>query len=261
MNKILSLGAGVQSSVMALMSEKGELPPVDAMIFADTQFEPKSVYAHLDWLETQLSTPVYRVSIGNIRDDHIRSVSEGTNIRGMMPLFTGNGFGRRQCTNAYKIEPVKKQIRTLLGLKKRQRVPKGIKVEQWLGISTDEAARMKPSTDKWINNKWPLVEMGMSRQHCLLWFEKNYPSRVLAKSACICCPYHNDAMWRDMKINDPTSFAEAVEFDRQIRISQTGKEQYVHKTLKPLGEVDFRNLEDKGQINMFNNECEGMCGV
>ena len=259
--KILSLGAGVQSTVMALMSEKGELPSVDAMVFADTQFEPEGVYKHLDWLETQLSAPVYRVSIGNIKDDHIKSISEGTNIRGMMPLFTGNGFGRRQCTNAYKIEPVKKQIRTLLGLKKGQRVPKGTMVEQWLGISTDEAVRMKPSSDAWIINVWPLTDAGMSRQNCIAWFEKNYSGRVLAKSACIACPFHNDAMWRDMKLTDPKSFAEAVEFDEQIKTSQSGKVQFLHRTLKPLGEVDFRNLEDKGQLNMFNNECSGMCGV
>ena len=64
-----------------------------------------------------------------------------------------------------------------------------------------------------------------------------------------------------MKLTDPKSFAEAVEFDEQIRTSQSGKVQFLHRTLKPLGEVDFRNLEDKGQLNMFNNECEGMCGV
>ena len=259
--RVLSLGAGVQSTGLALMSEKGELPPVDALIFADTQWEPEGVYEHLDWLETQLSAPVYRVSIGNIRDDHIRSITEGTNIRGIMPLFTGDGFGRRQCTNAYKIEPVKRQIRTLLGLKKGQRVPKGTTVDQWIGISTDEAGRMKPSSDKWINNTWPLIDAGMSRRNCLSWFEDNFPGRTLEKSACIACPFHNDAMWRDIKINDPASFAEACAFDDQIRTSQTGKVQYVHRTLQPLAEVDFRNLEDKGQINMFNNECEGMCGV
>ena len=267
--RILSLGAGVQSSVMALMSAKGELPRVDCAIFADTQWEPKGVYEHLDWLESVVSNPlcvdqpfpVYQVTAGNIRDDHIKSIKEGTNIRGMMPLFADGGFGRRQCTNAYKIEPIKRKIRDILHLKKGQRVPKGVNVVQWLGISTDESARMKPSGDKWITNTWPLIDQGMSRQHCISWFDKNYPGRVLSKSACIACPFHNDAMWRDMKINDPISFDDAVDFDAKIRVSQSGKIQYVHRSLGPLGEVDFRNLEDKGQLNMFNNECEGMCGV
>jgi hypothetical protein len=38
-------------------------------------------------------------------------------------------------------------------------------------------------------------------------------------------------------------------------------EQFMHRSLKPLEEVDFRNAEDFGQVNMFGNECEGMCGV
>ena len=42
--RILSLGAGVQSSTLALMIEKGEIPMVDAGIFADTQAESKETY-------------------------------------------------------------------------------------------------------------------------------------------------------------------------------------------------------------------------
>jgi hypothetical protein len=48
---ILSLGAGVQSSTLALMAAAGEVTPMPtAAIFADTQDEPASVYRWLDWL-------------------------------------------------------------------------------------------------------------------------------------------------------------------------------------------------------------------
>ena len=60
---IISLGAGVQSSVMALMSAKGQITPMpDCAIFADTQWEPEAVYEHLDWLESQLPFPVFNES-------------------------------------------------------------------------------------------------------------------------------------------------------------------------------------------------------
>ena len=72
--RILSLGAGVQSSTLALMIQRGEIPMVDAAIFADTMGEPKLVYEWLDWLEKQLSFPVYRVNKGNLREDMIRAV-------------------------------------------------------------------------------------------------------------------------------------------------------------------------------------------
>ena len=64
-----------------------------------------------------------------------------------------------------------------------------------------------------------------------------------------------------MKIHDSNSFEKAVAFDAAIRNSGTSTEQYVHRSCKPLDEVDLRNLEDMGQLNFFENECEGMCGV
>ena len=67
--RVLSLGAGVQSTTLALMIEKGEIPMVDAAIFADTGAEPQNVYDHLDWLEKQLSYPVYRVQWRNLKQD------------------------------------------------------------------------------------------------------------------------------------------------------------------------------------------------
>lgn len=265
--EVISLGAGVQSSVMALMVAERELPSVDCAIFADTQFEPIQVYSHLDWLEKQLPFPVYRVTAGDIREHHVRGHgTRSKNKFATIPFFTPDGgMGRRQCTSNYKIDPIRKKLRELLGLKYRQRAPKEIAVRQWLGISTDEAMRMKPSRDAWVENVWPLIDAKMSRQDCLKWFQRKYPLRPLAKSACVGCPFRNDAGWRDMKNNDPQSFKEAVEFDHAIRdkgqMAKKKQELFVHRSCKPLDKVDFRNLEDMGQINMFNNECEGMCGV
>lgn len=65
---ILSLGAGVRSSILALMAAAGEISPMPTVaIFADTQAEPASVYRWLDWLEKQLPFPVVRATAGNHR--------------------------------------------------------------------------------------------------------------------------------------------------------------------------------------------------
>lgn len=46
---VISLGGGVQSSVMALMAAEGLIKPMpDFAIFADTGWEPAGVYRHLD---------------------------------------------------------------------------------------------------------------------------------------------------------------------------------------------------------------------
>jgi hypothetical protein len=70
--RVLSLGAGVQSTALALMAAHGIAGPMpDCAIFADTGWEPKSVYAHLRWLmlPNVLPFPVHIVSAANIRDN------------------------------------------------------------------------------------------------------------------------------------------------------------------------------------------------
>ena len=63
---VLSLGAGVQSTTVALMAAVGEIKPMpDCAIFADTRWEPKAVYDHLDRLTAALPFPVHVVSAGN----------------------------------------------------------------------------------------------------------------------------------------------------------------------------------------------------
>ena len=67
--RALSLGAGVQSTTLALMAAQGEISPMpDCAIFADTQSEPKAVYEHLSWLMSPnvLPFPVHVETLGNL---------------------------------------------------------------------------------------------------------------------------------------------------------------------------------------------------
>jgi 3'-phosphoadenosine 5'-phosphosulfate sulfotransferase (PAPS reductase)/FAD synthetase len=245
---------------MALMAEKGEIARPDCAIFADTGWEPKSVYAWLDWLESQLSYPVYRVSKGNIRDDLAYSYQHKQRFASI-PFFTGNGgIVRRQCTNEYKVEPIGRKTRELLGLAKGERA-KEHHATMMIGISTDEIQRLKPSRNKWQTNIWPLIDKGMSRSDCLSWMQKNdYP--LPEKSSCIGCPYHSDAHWRDMRENDPESWQDACYVDEQLRANglkaKLNELEYMHRSLKPLREAQ---LGDDRTVDMFNNECEGICGI
>lgn len=265
---VVSLGAGVQSTTMALMAARGEISPIpDAAIFADTGAEPKGVYKHLDWLEPQLPFPVYRVSAGNLRDEIIGAMRGRNRMDARPPFFTNTGgMLHRQCTQDFKIIPIERQVRNLLGLKKGQRGPKHPVVEQWIGISSDEAMRMKPSRRSYIKHRWPLIELGMTRAACLRWNEeRQYPRPP--KSSCTFCPYHSDKQWRDLRDNDPQAFAEAVMIDAAIRPGMPGPKRppgdawWVHRSLVPLDQVDLRTDAELGQPDLFGNECEGMCGV
>ena len=170
----------------------------------------------------------------------------------------------RSCTADYKIRPIEKKIEELANIKRGE---KQVKVTQWIGISYDEIQRMKESRDKWCENRWPLIEKQMHRHHCKQWMKKHgYPEPP--RSACYYCPFHSDEEWRYLRDKEPKYFEQAVEFDKQIRqqhkkhATDLCMEVYLHKSCKPLGEIDFDSDEDKGQLTWdFMAECEGMCGV
>jgi len=274
---VISLGAGVQSSTMALMAAHGEIEPMPACaIFADTGWEPAAVYEWLAWLESQLPFPVVRVQKGNIREDQEmkqrslgKAFPKGERLRcASMPFFVGDGAGgaegitRRQCTAEYKIEPIDLYLkREILGLKPRQRAPKTVQIVQWRGISADEASRMKPSRESWFSTRYPLaMEHRMSRQDCLRWMErKGYP--VPPRSACLGCPYHSNDEWRAIR-ERPEEWAQVVEFDKKIRwAGGMTRPTYLHRQCVPLEDVDLSTAADHGQRDLFGEECEGMCGL
>jgi len=273
--RILSLGAGVQSSTLALMIEKGEIPMVDCAIFSDVGAEPQKVYDWLEYLKSQLSYPVHIVQWRNLKQDII-DASEGKYSKFTAPFYTKNfdtgkkGLLRRQCTADYKIKPVTQKIRQLLGYSKGQRVAKDTKVELVMGISYDELQRMKTNPLKYIENQYPLVERGIRRKDCIKWIEQtNYPKPP--RSACTFCPFHSNEEWRLIKQNKE-EWEEVVKIDKMIREQEKFKKNkdgseffkdqlYLHRDCKPIDEVDLREKDDQtGQYSLLD-ECEGMCGI
>lgn len=285
--RILSNGLGVQSTTLKLMAEHGEFDfKPDLSLTSDTEREPQGVYDNLAYLSSDNmpnAIPMEVVSRGDLGQGVIDNVSglQESGKRVTIPAFTaGKGGGAaplaRHCTADFKIVPLENRVRELIGLKKGARWKGPPAVEMWIGISTDEASRMKPSSKPWIVNRWPLIEKGMSRWDCYNWLERHgypvvRPEEATAdrpqwppKSACYFCPYHDKTAWRNMKDKDPVSWAKAVEFDAAIRSGFEGGngEVFLHRSLKPLSEVDLTTVEDEGQTNMFIDQCEeGMCGV
>jgi hypothetical protein len=264
--RVLSLGAGVQSSTMALMAAHGELPMPTCAIFSDTGDEPAAVYRWLDQLERLLPFPVYRVTEGKLSEallqTRVAKTSGNKYLTPLVPGFIKNldgeaGLLGRQCTYQHKIKPLHRKARALM----KEAGEKTLEI--LIGISTDEVIRMKPARQQYITHKWPLIEIvRMSRWDCLRWMEKNgYP--VPPRSACVFCPFQRDEEWKRLKTIDPEGFSRAVAFDKQFRKlsvkTSLGGEAYLHRSLLPLDEVDFD--DDNGQPDLFNNECEGMCGV
>lgn len=255
MIRVLSLGAGVQSSTLALMCAAGEIEAPEIAIFADTQDEPKAVYAWLDWLETQLPFPIRRVSRGKLSTTalQVRSSAAGNKyLKPMIPVYVDNagkkGMVARHCTKDFKVDPIMGAIRHIRA---------GRNVIQYLGISFDELERMKPSKVPYIRNEYPLVERRLTRQHCLDWMQSHGFSEP-PRSACIYCPFHSDAEWLRLP---PEEMAGAIAFEKEYQAAFAASNldgvPYLHADRKPLDEVEFSDSPQRD----FINECEGVCGV
>jgi hypothetical protein len=248
------------------MAKHGEIDMPDCAIFADVAAEPKSVYDYLDFLQKELPFPIHRVKHEggllqnlqrSVRGERAASVPFFTKMEGPPSML------RRQCTQEFKILPIRNKLRELLGAKKGERLAhRGILVRQYIGISLDEAIRMKPNRDKWIINEWPLIDKRMTRHDCKRWLEKHgYPEPP--KSACTFCPYHSNAEWRRLRDTEPEAWQQALEVDAMVRDGTKGATQklFLHRSCVPLDQVDLRTDADIGQLDLWGNECEGMCGL
>ena len=263
--KVISLGMGVQSTALYLMSSMGyKVPRADYAIFSDPQAEHYKTYDMLKWLlDWQKKNDGIKIIINkdyNLLDDVLKNVNtKGRNWVTIPAFGEKDGMNMRQCTADYKIKPVNQTIRKLHKLKPKKRMKR---TELWLGISTDEIERMKEARDYNITFFYPLIYHQLSRNDCIDFFKDNdFP--VPIKSSCVFCPFHSNKFWQDIKSENGDAWKTSVKVDRAIRKAKhprTGAKEvfYLHPSKKPLEDIDFGD----GQLEMFEGfDCEGYCGL
>lgn len=267
--RVLSLGAGVQSSTLLRLSLRDVLPRLDCAIFADTRGESRSTYAHLVTLQREAEEagiPVVVGCKGDLRADMVRSARTGERVSNA-PMFTHpsrhherRGQLMRKCTRDYKVRVIRRALRWWLGLGRREKP--AVHIEQWIGISTDETHRMKASDVSWITHRWPLAfDLRWSRARCEAWHVDN-GLPVPPRSACTFCPMHSNAAWRQLRDESPEEWAEVVEFEQSVKCGLSGTNQglALHESLKPINEAPIDN-RDNGELFAWRDECDGMCGL
>lgn len=280
----VSLGWGRQSTCMLFMAAFGDLPMPNVAIHSDTTHERRETYEYAErwtpFLEQRglkIVTVKPRVTFQR-EGDAIKSVQIPAFTLGLPGKRTKDvyeddevvgqtewqspggerGVLRRQCTNRWKIAPMRRWLTEHVV---RFPDPDGVldlaePISMWLGISTDEAERVRPSDVQYIQNRYPLIEKGMSVRDCEKYL-LDHDVEVPPKSSCVFCPFHNKKEWRGLRERGGQDWNEAVQVDEMIRYARPGFELFVHPSRKPLSEVG-ESIDAQPEL-LNGDECEGAC--
>jgi hypothetical protein len=261
--RVLNWGMGQDSTTILLMSHHGELPPFDAVLVADTQQEPVEVYETMKWVMALVQVPIYRVTVGDLGAaclGYLRNNPPAS--RPQIPFYVAGSNGkasplRRGCTEAYKIKPIRKKLRELLGIAPQKHIPKTCWVEQAIGFPLEELGRTFCSDVAWISNTFPLIDKRMRKHDCERWLrDHGYPTPI-PKSSCRFCPYHNNAYWRRMRDTQPKDWAKTVAFEAALhrgKLPGVRGTPYLHRSMVPLAMAPIDELET-GQEELFCFAC------
>ena len=273
MKSVVNWGGGVQStailmlvaerheSLLRAMPDDMEMPSV--FYFADTGDEPDAVYEHVAKMREVMSE--HQIDLVDVKREKEWPLSKhiidraGRGERGisMIPMFVSTKTTpspiRRGCTQDYKVKPIEKAIKEAHG-----KSP----IYQWFGISADESQRMKDSQKKYRHFWYPLVEMGWKRSHCVDYLKSM--DLDPPRSACFYCPFHSDHEWKRI---GPEERAKSAQIENKIHaiydekgIAGLKSKPHLHRTLKPIGQIDFYAQRDLFYEPM-DDECFGVCGV
>lgn len=254
MNTVWSYGGGKQSVAIAALIVQGKLPKPDIIVMADTGRERSSTWRYLnEWVQPVLAQHEMRIqiaphSLSTVDLWHEKNDDGDSKPMLLIPAFTtltkSNSVAKlpTYCSNEWKRRVVMRWL-------KAQGVERA---EMWLGISRDEAHRMKDSDAKWLTHRYPLIELMMSREDCVrITREMGWPDAP--KSTCKICPHLSNSTWLEMQTDDPEDFYEAVRIEREIQ--KRDPNIFLHRSAKPLDEIDFRF----GLAEVFDGCDSGMC--
>lgn len=260
--RVLSFGAGTQSSAVLGLIEEGKLPPVDFAVFADTQAEPDDVYAWLEKIRAWSKTKLIIATKGDLFNATMAGTVDRSRFPSL-PFWTVRageleGIARRQCTKEYKIEVVHRAVRQELGYAPRQRVKH--QVEMLIAMSLEEVGRMRDSREAWIKNSYPLIfDIPMHRQQSIE-YVKTLGLGEPPRSSCIMCPFHSNLEWRRLRDREPHNWRKVIGLDRAIRqLPRLRAQTFLHSSRIPLEDVDLD--AESPQLDLFQNDCTGMCGA
>jgi len=277
--KILSCGAGMQSTALALMScEKKmlmakmsrrnvqgqlslfsdepypEVPIYDCIIFCNLGYEAPWVYRQVDFIRRACARAEipFVVLDTHLYDDYISNFGKSRVVS--VPFWTIGEDGRkaklrRNCTIDKKILAIQKYVRwELLGYAKGQHL-KAEDIqghEMHIGFSWEERRRMFDSYNPMFVNRFPLVDMGAERPDNYKYILEKWGLETRASACCI-CPFHQNYFFKFLKENHEEEYNAVVRLDALLEEKQP---------LTPIRSEMFISRSRKRIIELTDEECD-----
>src|SRR5260221_6285038 len=237
-----SYGLGTQSTAMLVLIAQGKLPKPARVVIADTGREAQVGW---DYFHTYAEPLMHELGLCVEIAPHSLATVDLYDKRGrtLLPAFTAKGKLPTICSIEWKVRVIRRHLRA-------QGVRRCI---TWLGISTDEVERLKPSDVKWQTLHWPLCfDVPMSRIACRLLVQAwGWPDPP--RSSCYICPHRQDGEWLRLTAGERQ---EAERIDTEVRERDPRHDIYLHHGRKPLAVV---TLDRPQRAGLFDACDSGYC--
>jgi hypothetical protein len=125
-------------------------------------------------------------------------------------------------------------------------------VDNWVGISRDEAHRRRSPRRQWIVPTYPLLDVRPTTVAGALMAVAKVGWPDPPRSRCEHCPNQSDAEWFEL---EPDEFERACRTDEMIR--EVDPHAFLHKQLIPLRQVVLNPKDDNG--GLFGGCQSGTC--
>lgn len=266
--KILSCGAGQQSTALALMSCENALsnkakyplvPIYDAVLFCDLGGEREWVYKQVNFIAKQCSIaniPFYVLKNKNLKEDYLKNY--GVARVCTIPFWSLDENGKkgkmtRHCTIDYKVVQMQNFVRwNLLGYRKGERTkPEDIQAhEMHIGFTYEEQQRIFDSKHKLFVNKFPMVEMGLTRADNYAYVKERWGLETRG-SACLFCPFHSNFFFQECKSNCQKDYGTIIAIDEKLehgnpnsRIGVPKSKVFISKSRKRIRDLTPEECDD-----------------
>ena len=199
MKYVLSYGGGLNSTALLVYLVKND-KPLDLVIFADTGNEFEHTYQTVEYYKNWLHQHYPAVKFEIVNSKYGMDLYTYAWNKKIVPNRM-----KRDCTTKFKILPIKHYLRETYGKQET--------FIQYIGISLEEAHRMRDSDVKYSKLVYPLVDAAIDRDDCVDLL-KQYNLPVPEKSGCWFCPFTNKANWIKLYQEHPDLFQKSIELEQ-----------------------------------------------